>query len=93
MADPPMSTLTEQQGSKTMKQHSPRFLIVLLIAILVVISNAVVVVLHFRGSTTPDTKPDVTISWQTSATSFTQQDQQDIQIAWKNALLSGASGK
>src|SRR6266478_9711395 len=67
-----------------MNWRSPRLLIPLLIVGVLLIIGIGVAVVYLRSSTSAK----ITIIWQAHSTAFTQQDQQDIQAAWKNALLS-----
>jgi hypothetical protein len=70
-----------------MNWRSPRFLFLFLAFFLVLAAGVVVVAvyLHNKAST------DVTIKWQASSSSISQQDRQDIQSKWKAVLLSSNS--
>jgi Na+-transporting methylmalonyl-CoA/oxaloacetate decarboxylase gamma subunit len=65
-----------------MKWRSPRFILIFLLLLIVLIIGIGVAVVFTRS------RANITIAWQAPTTSFTQQDQQDIQNAWEPALLA-----
>ncbi|HVB21135.1 MAG TPA: hypothetical protein VNG51_04235 [Ktedonobacteraceae bacterium] len=69
-----------------MNWRSPRFLILYLIVFLALVIGVGVVIIYLRSTST-----DITIVWQTSPTSFAQQDRQGIQNAWEADLTAPSS--
>ena len=65
-----------------MNWRSARFLVPLLVVGVLLIIGIGVAVVYLRSSTSAT----ITIVWQAHSTAFAQQDQQDIQSAWKAAL-------
>jgi len=61
--------------------HSPRFFLPLIVIFIVVIVGVVFV--YIRSTST-----DITIAWQPTSPSFSQQEQQDIQTAMKSVILA-----
>src|SRR5690349_3333366 len=66
-----------------MNWRSSRFFPFLVILLLLVIGIGITAVYILAR-----TSPNITIVWQVSTTQFTQQDQQDIQTAWKTLLVT-----
>jgi len=67
-----------------MNWRSKRVLVPLLIVCIILIIGIGVAVVYLRSSASTD----ITIVWQSTPATFTQQDRQDIQTAWKTALLA-----
>jgi hypothetical protein len=75
------------RGRTSMNWCSRRLLILLVVIFLILIGIGVTG-FYFLNKTSAD----VTIVWQSSSTSFTQQDQQNIQAGLKSELLAANSG-
>ncbi len=76
----------EQQEGGTMKWRSPRVLILILVAFLIAIIGLGAVIIYLRT-----TAADITVVWQTSLPSFSQQDRQSIQKAWEVDVMASSA--
>lgn len=68
-----------------MKWRSPRILVIFLIVLLVLVIGVGSVIIYLHS-----TSPDITIVWQTSLPSLSQQDRQNIQNAWETDLMASS---